>query len=162
MEFLCDFTDSDRDYPVAQCVSLIDFAARGVGHHGVTVWLRYTRCPSKKDRRKRKQPAFSGLALDDTEVRLRLGPPQIIPAYIVFIGWGELKGRFPYGIPCDGWRDMLVFLAAHEFRHIWQYRRLRRKKPVPTRIEEDANEHGVKILNCYRLLTGREELGSWP
>lgn len=162
MDFLCDFTDSDRDYPVAQCVSLIDFAAQGVGHHGVTVWLRHTRCPSKKQCRKWKQPAFSGLALDDKEVRLRLGPPWIIPASIVFFGWGELNEKFPYGIPSDGWRDMLVFLTAHEFRHIWQHRRLMRKKPVPPRIEEDANKHGVKILNRYRLLTGREELESWP
>ena len=128
----------------------------------MTVWLRHTQRPGKKYRRKRKQPAFSGLALDDSEVRLRLGPPRMMPYHIEFGGWGELKEKFPYGIPCDGWRDMLVFLAAHEFRHIWQHRRFKMEKPVPSRIEEDANKHGAKILNRYRLLTGREELGSWP
>ena len=155
MDFSCDFTE--RDYPVAQCVSLIDFAARGVGHRGVAVWLRYT-----QKIRGRKQLPFSGVAINDREVRLRLGPQRIMPANIMFVGWDELIERFPYGVPSDGWRDMLVFLAAHEFRHIWQHRQ-RKGKPVPDhRIEEDANKHGLKVLNRYRLLTGRDELEAWP
>ena len=156
MDFSCDFTECD--YPVAQCVSLIDFAARGVGHRGVAVWLR----PTQKVKGREQLP-FSGVAINDREVRLRLGPQRILPAYIMFVGWGELSERFPHGVPSDGWRDMLVFLAAHEFRHIWQHRQYGKLVyRTRHRVEEDANEHGLKMLNRYRLLTGRDELEVWP
>jgi hypothetical protein len=68
--------------------------------------------------------------------------------------------------PLDGWRDCVVALGAHEFRHVWQYDRRRRwrdrnivawsRGERPTgKKEYDAEQFAIRRLSEYRVATGR-------
>ncbi len=77
----------------------------------------------------------------------------------------ELKGidrRWPDGFPFEGPDDCVVYLAAHEFRHVWQAQRehdaAKRGKTVSGKGELDAETHALRQLNKYRLATNREPI----
>lgn len=76
-------------------------------------------------------------------------------------GLKRLAMSYP-DVPFDDWRDCVVYIAAHEFRHVWQHDRRRRAKSQGKRAsgkrEHDASKHGITRLNAYRILTGRTPL----
>lgn len=63
---------------------------------------------------------------------------------------GRIAERYPYGgkraplIECRNWREGLVMLAAHEARHIHQYRGNKRRSEV------DCERFAAKRLSEYR------------
>lgn len=67
---------------------------------------------------------------------------------------------WPNGIPLESDEDRIVSLAAHEFRHIWQYKRCRAErragKKSKGRGEYDAEKFANRRLNEWRIATGRE------
>lgn len=69
----------------------------------------------------------------------------------------RLQAKFPEGFPYERWEDEFVQIAAHEFRHVWQYQRAKRKGKYGNggKGEYDAEVHGCKLLNKYREATGR-------
>lgn len=78
--------------------------------------------------------------------------------------------RFPEGIPFDGWADAIISIIAHEARHIWQFRKRRaeRKKvgikpKLSTPISEfDTQMHEARVINLWRVATGREAVPPVP
>ena len=79
-------------------------------------------------------------------------------AYTARVDRGRQKlvsKKFPDGMPLERWEDMLVYLAAHEFVHIGQFRRGVDKGQ---RIEYRATIAGYRKVNKYREATGREPI----
>lgn len=62
----------------------------------------------------------------------------------------RVRLAYPDGFPFDSWEDEFVQLAAHEFRHVWQFRNNKKGKG-----EYDAEMHGLRILNEWRQLSWR-------
>lgn len=73
-----------------------------------------------------------------------------------------MQRKYPDGIPIMEWEDEFIMLAAHEFRHIFQFQRNDRRKKKGKKIirpsEVDANKYGIKRLNDWRDLTDRPPL----
>lgn len=134
MRFRC----TAKGYPIDECRRLIRFASRGVGKRGVEVVLVSA------------MRRFSGLAARD-EIRLRMGPKSTLRPVVPST---RAMRRILPTVPCRDWRDVLVFLAAHEFRHLAQLRGLE-AACCPRCAEQDAEEHAVNVLNAWREATGR-------
>lgn len=114
------------------------FASRGVGKRGVSVHV------------KPRDWAFSGWAYQDGRIMLLLGPRSTLGPIVMQTR--TLRAAYPT-ISCGSWRDAVVYLAAHEFRHIHQFRYWGGHAS-----EVDADEHAVGALNRWRVETGREPI----
>lgn len=70
----------------------------------------------------------------------------------------RIDAKWPDGFPMhQDTRDVLIYLAAHEFRHHHQHlRRIRTGKAG--KGEYDAELHGLRTLNKWREATGREPI----
>jgi hypothetical protein len=70
--------------------------------------------------------------------------------------------RFGPVVPVETVYDYLVYIAAHEFRHIWQFRRRRADRDAGRRgrhcTEVDAEKWGVRALSKYRVACGRSPI----
>jgi hypothetical protein len=66
----------------------------------------------------------------------------------------DISAWWPDGFPIDVWEDLVILLAAHEFRHIWQFQSKWRAGPQWS-AEHDAEAYGYQRLNEWRLRTGR-------
>jgi len=139
MRFTCT-----GQYPPEECRELILFASCGVGKRGVSVAL----VPAKR--------SFSGLTRPDGTIRLRMGPKGTLRPAVP--STRALRRILPT-IPCRDWRDVLVFLAAHEFRHLAQYRGAA-PACCPRCGEQDAEEHAIRMLNAWRRRTGRSPIAA--
>ena len=142
--------------------SLLLFAAKGSGHAGVEVHIKaeplhlhgYCYCDL---------PSVANVART-THCLITLHMPPTPDAK----GWPRawwnshglkrLAAKWP-AFPFDDWRDAVVYIAAHEFRHFWQRQRKRRAqregRAVTGKLEHDASSHGLRMVNKYRELTGR-------
>lgn len=154
--------------------SLIEFGARGIRDAGVEVRAVWT------------SQGPHGWAAGRTYIKLSLpsSPGSKWPnEWWNSYGLVRVAQRFPR-FPLDDWRDCVVYLAAHEFRHIWQQRKRMANRLVrvnarvklrsqgvpaadwesmvpakePRRGEHDAELHGLRMLNKYRVATGREAI----
>lgn len=137
MRFLCS-----AQYPTKECRELILFASRGIGKSGVSVVL----VPAKR--------SFSGSTRPDGSIRLRMGSKRTLRPVIPYT---SAIRRFLPTIPIRDWKDVLVFLAAHEFRHLAQYRGTV-PSCCPRCAEQDAEEHAIRMLNIWRAKTGRRQI----
>lgn len=131
--------------PAAELRVLLAFAARGTNTTGVAVHVgvsgRY----------------LHGRAWDG---RIALYLPRTTTAP----GWPKewrsrhaakrLRRMYPT-IPTERWQDVVVYLAAHEFRHVRQFRLYLAGKRRRRSSEHDAIKHGIKRLSAYRVATGR-------
>jgi len=134
MRFECDA----YDYPHDECRRLVLFASRGVSKRRVSVWIGS------------RDAGFSGWAYRDGRIRLRLGPKGTLRP--MGVETKTLRRAYP-DIPCGSWRDVLVFLAAHEFRHLHQFHYW-----GGGASEQDADEHAIEMLNKWRTETGRRPI----
>lgn len=173
--------------PTEQLKPLFEFAAKGCGHAGVEVHVRnephypHGRCYWGI-------PDMANVAKNaKCLITLHLPPldkPQCWPDR-----WGNsyrlkwLAKKWPH-FPFETWQDCVIYLTAHEFRHFWQWNRIRRwrkefaiaraiwlrspsgtrrwedvrpKRPTGKR-EHDASAHGLRMLNKWREHTGRSPI----
>ena len=133
MKFECT-----ANYPADECQQLVLFASRGIVKKGIDVSL----VPSRK--------SFSGRAYRDGRIRLRMGPKNTLRPFSPTTK--ELRQILRH-VPCRDWRDVLVFLAAHEFKHIAQFRK--GALECPGCAEQEAEAHAIIRLNAWRVETGR-------
>lgn len=74
----------------------------------------------------------------------------------------RIDAKWPQGFPFDGWRDVVVYVAAHEFRHAWQNDRRNRARRQGKRVsgkgEYDAELFALRRVNEYRESTGRSPI----
>jgi hypothetical protein len=75
----------------------------------------------------------------------------------VHLGSKRLARGFPGGVPVAGWEDLFLYIAAHEARHIWQFRRRRATGRRGLR-EVDAEQFALARLDAWRRATGRAGL----
>lgn len=148
--------------PQAELNSLLEFAARGVNDAGVELHIKnephhpHGYCyPSV--------PSMANVA-ETTRMLITLHLPSTADSNrwpkAVWNGHSLKRIRLIYPhVPFDGWRDCTVYIAAHEFRHCWQEDRRQRCKIKGRRPsgkgEHDAEKHAIRILNLWRVSTGR-------
>jgi len=134
VRFRCDA----YDYPPDECRRLVLYASHGVNKRGVSVSIRP------------RLAGFSGWAYSDGRINMRLGPRCTLRP--VEAQTKALRRVYP-SIPCRDWRDVLIFLSAHEFQHLHQFRYWR-----GSASEVDADERAIEVLNAWRAETGRRPI----
>ena len=141
-------------YPTTQVKSLLHFAFTDVLHAGVEVHVK----GSSRSYRGRAYDGIPGIAnVDDTAhylvtiglSRTRKGLPLRVNP-----GTKRLQRQYPEGLPVDDWEDVLVYVAAHEARHIWQFQARRQRKKIAL-SEVDADIFAIRQLNEWRRATDR-------
>ncbi len=74
----------------------------------------------------------------------------------------RVDAKYPKGIPIETIEDRIVRVAAHEFRHVWQGDRVKRAmvqdKTISKKSEHDAESHAIKMVNKWRVATGRKPI----
>lgn len=141
-------------YDGERMVALLDFAFDDITIDGVEIHVKGT-----------KQP-FRGRAYDGIP---RLANVEPVSRFLVIVALSRVKKRlpgsvhlgskrlarhFPDGVPVSGWEDLFLFIAAHEARHIWQFRRRRASGQGGLR-EVDAERYALARLDAWRLANGR-------
>lgn len=71
----------------------------------------------------------------------------------VYLGSKRLARHFSDGVPVSGWEELFLYIAAHEARHIWQFRRRRTTGEGGLR-EVDAEKYALARLQAWRLVQG--------
>jgi hypothetical protein len=143
-------------YDTDQLKELIEFAACGIGHKNIelhvqgTDWGLRGRCFSRPfDYRVRvRSTKITNL------ITMKLPPLDKMPKE----SWTHvkrIKALWPDEIGFADWRDAVLFIAAHEFRHVWQNKRKKRTGKRGKR-EYDAEKFAFLRLNKWREATGRQ------
>lgn len=133
---------------------LAKFAARGIGHHNVELHIRNSN--SNIRGRCFYRPFDIKVKVSSKKIRnlITLKLPGEMPKKT----WSGVKriGRlWPDGIPMEDWRDAILMVLAHEFRHVWQDRRERRTNRAG-KGEYDAEKFAFLRLNKWRVATDRQ------
>jgi len=140
-------------YPYERIKLLLSFAFAAVVDYGIEIHV------------KGSNSSYRGRAYD--------GIPQIANVfdgvnYLVTIGLARSRAKlpervgpqtkrqqllYPNGIAMRDWEDLLVYVGAHEARHIWQFKARRNsgKQPIG---EADADIYAIQRLSEWRLATG--------
>jgi len=144
-------------YPTIQVESLLHFAFTDVLNVGVEVHVK----GSSRSYRGRAYDGIPRIAnVDDSArflVTIGLSRTKSGLPLRVNPGTKRLQRQYPDGIPIDGWEDVLVYVAAHEARHIWQFQARRQSKKMAL-SEVDADTFAIYQLNEWRRATGRNPL----
>lgn len=152
--------------PIEELEPLIRFAARGVVDSRVVV-----KC--KRGRRTGPHGCcyYFGFRGEPITPNIPIGTRALITMHLPDptstawpMKWGNnyrlvrLGKMYPH-VPFESWADFVVYLTAHEFRHVWQADRSRRMsragKVASGKGEHDAEKHGIKMLSRWRVQTGR-------
>ena len=141
-------------YPLEECKRLLVFAARGVRDSAIEVHVkggRWCRGTFYEDIPREANVARTSNALITISI-----PADGVPKRT----WCQkclkrIAKLWPEGIPLENWQDWLVYIGAHEFRHVWQAQR-RERTGRAGKCEYDASKFGLKRLNAWREATGRE------
>lgn len=142
------------DYPDDKLKKLFKFASRGVRDGGVEIHIKGT------DRGLRGRcfcylPYQANVASTTKHLITFKFPykPEAMPQN-AWTNVKRIKKLWPNKIPFDSWEDAVLFVAAHEFRHIWQH--LREKRiGKGGKLEYDATKFAHIRLNQWREETGR-------
>lgn len=143
------------DYPDAELKKLFKFASRGIRDGGVELHIKGT----NNSLRGRCFPELSYYAkvASSTKHLITLKFPYK-PERMPQSAWTNvkrIKKLWPNKIPFDNWQDAVIYIAAHEFRHIWQHRR-KERTGRGGKQEYDAEKFAHIRLNQWRESTGRE------
>ena len=141
-------------YPTDRVKEILRFAFRGVKDAGVEVHV-------KGSSRGARGYAYGGIpsianVAKDARYLVTIGLAKdrdLFPKQT----WGtkSIEKLFPEGIPLENWEDILVYIGAHEARHIWQYQR-RRRTGKRGKGEYDADKFSYRRLNDWRAATDRD------
>lgn len=153
---------SNVKMPPERLRELIEFGARGVRDDGVEVHVK--RCEiGVRGRAYGYVPEIANVAATSKRLVVMAFPgtpdsPHWMKKWDNPYRLKRLAAIFPL-FPFEGWEDSVVYLAAHEFRHVWQDHRRRRAKKAGREVagkrEHDAEKHGLLRLNEWRVVTGR-------
>ncbi len=140
-------------FDISELKRLLNFAARGVRDNGVEIHIKNSRAGWHGN----AYPELPSLAkvASKTEYLITLRMPK---EYIPEITWTPIVGinrLWPQGIPLDSWQDIFLFIAAHEFRHIWQFQRTARTGRAG-KGEYDCEKFAHSRLNQWRQATDRQ------
>ena len=142
------------DYPDSILKSLFKFASRGIRDSGIEIHIKGTN-NGLRGRCFYWLPDYARVASSSKHlITLKLPyKPEGMPQN-AWTNVKRIKKLWPNKIPFDNWQDAVLFIAAHEFRHIWQEnRRLKTKKGG--KQEYDATKFAHIRLNQWREKTGR-------
>ena len=130
-------------YPDDDVRSLVEFATADVDMRRVCVNVKNSRKSAYAGSAYLGVPEISN-APPDSEylVTIRLGPPELFPVV------PDRRKRAP-GIEVSSWQEALVTVAAHEAKHIDQYRR-----GLP-RSEVACERFDAAVLGRYRRMRTR-------
>lgn len=136
---------STSHYPMDEVRELLAFAAKGISTKHVAVHVRNTRHPYY-GRAYWGVPSISSAYKTSAQylVTIRIGKPDRFP---LDCKYPRLKTAPEYTM--QDWKEAMVMVAAHEFRHIHQYRQ---RKP---RSEIDAEKWAFKRLLAYREMSSK-------
>ena len=142
-------------YPSERIKDLLRFAFRGVQDAGVEVHV-------KGSSRGARGYAYGGIpsianVAKDARYLVTVGLPKDKELPTQTWGTKSIKKLFPEGIPLENWEDVLVYIGAHEARHIWQVQRKRRTGKGGKR-EYDADKFSYRRLNDWRVATDRDPI----
>ena len=141
-------------YPTNQVEALLRFAFIDVLHAGVEVHVK----GSSRSYRGRAYDGIPTIAnVDDSArflVTIGLSRAQKRLPLRLNPGTKRLQRQYPDGLPVDDWEDVLVYVAAHEARHIWQFQARRQSRKMAL-SEVDADTFAIYQLNEWRRATGR-------
>lgn len=143
-------------YPTERVKELLRFAFRGIADAGVEVHVKGTTTKRYGGLAYGGIPHIANVAATTRyliTIRLPRNEDSLLP--VMKAGTKRLRRLYPEGIPIENWEDLLVFIGAHEGRHIWQYQR-RKRTGKRGKGEYDADKFAFKQLNAWRTATGRE------
>ncbi|MDX1417740.1 MAG: hypothetical protein R3293_26300 [Candidatus Promineifilaceae bacterium] len=140
-------------YPLDRVKLLLSFAFAAVLDYGIEVHVKGS-SSSYKGRAYNGIPQIANV-IDGAKYLVTIGLARsrsMLPQTVSPRTKRQLK-RYPQGIRIRDWEDVLVFVGAHEARHIWQFqaRRTQGKQPIS---EVDAEQFAIQRLNDWRILTG--------
>lgn len=141
------------DKMVRDCLT---FAAQGVRDVGVEVWV------VKGFRGGRMWGDASSIYVHDlplktaktTKYLIRIRHPRDYIRNGCPIAFNRLAQMYPDGLFIENIRDFLVYVAAHEFKHVAQFQKLFNLKHH--RREYAAEKRAIEKLSQWRVETGRE------
>jgi len=142
-------------YPAARIKELLHFAFRGVNDTKVEIHVKGSDTRYFAGRAYNGIPAIANVAETfQYLVIIRLARNSEIMPSNIKPGVKRLLRGYPEGLPLEGWEDVIVYVAAHEARHIWQFQRTKRTGKRG-KGEYDAEKFAFPRLNAWRLTTGR-------
>jgi hypothetical protein len=144
-------------YPTGPVESILRFAFAEVLHTGTEIHVK----GSKRSFRGRAYDGIPHLANVSNSARylVTIGLSRTVSGLPVRVNPGTriLQRQYAKGLPVDGWEDVLVYVAAHEARHIWQFYCRNMGKKVAL-SELDADKFAIYQLNAWRLSSERAPL----
>jgi hypothetical protein len=142
------FKNSSR-YPDAEVRALVVFALKGLDTRRLAVNIKNAVNCAFRGRAYRGIPRVSPYRGDRRVTHLMtvgIGAPWKFPALSCYHHQKGMKSAPGYRMEC--WREALVAVAAHEARHIHQFRRA-----LPA-SEVDTERWAAKRLDAYRKMRG--------
>jgi hypothetical protein len=109
-------------YPTEEIRSLVRFATSELDMRGVCVNVRNNKRGALAGRAYYSVPSFSNAPPNAEHlVTLRIGAPERFPHEGHMHRYNSGSGRWPEYV-CEDWREGLIAIAAHEGKHIDQFR----------------------------------------
>ncbi len=137
-------------YPQERLEILLPFAFEEVLAYGIEIHV-------KGSSRLFRGRAYDGVptianVVGDAHYLVTIGLARTRSLLPDIVGLSTITNRklYPQGIPVRNWEDILIYVAAHEARHIWQFKTRRKngKQPIS---EVDAEKFAIEKLNAWRL-----------
>lgn len=145
------------NYPTDRVRELLQFGAKGVRDAGVEVHVKNAPNWTFSGRAYYEIPEIANVdARAKYLITIKIGGPERFPCLAHHLGVWTMRS-YPDGIELEDWEDVLVFVGAHEFRHIWQAQRTERTGKGGKR-EHDADKFAIRRLNAFREETGRDPI----
>ena len=140
-------------YPQVRMELLLSFAFAEVLDYGIEIHVK----GSNHSYRGRAYDGIPQIAnvIDGANYLVTIGLSRSRSNLPDHVGPGTKRQQrlYPNGIPIRNWEDILVYVGAHEARHIWQFRARRKTGRQPI-SEVDADEYAVRKLSDWRVETG--------
>ena len=144
-------------YPDKKVRELLALAFHGVSDAGIEVHVK-SRKSGWRGRAYDGIPPVANVAKTSRFlIVIRLAPSNRLPKKASLHKSKMARRLYPNGLPIERWEDALVYVAAHEARHIWQYQR-KRRTGRGGKGEHDAIKFGARRLNAWREQTGRDPI----
>jgi hypothetical protein len=140
-------------YPQQRIELLLSFAFDEVINYGIEIHLKGS-SSSYKGRAYNGIPHIANV-FDGAKYLVTIGLARtraMLPTHLN-PGTKRQQELYPDGIKVRGWEDILIYVAAHEARHVWQFKTRGEsgKQPIS---EVDANNYAIQKLSNWRVETG--------
>lgn len=140
-------------YPQSRIELLLSFAFATVLDYGVEIHIKGS-SSSYKGRAYDGIPQIANV-VDGAMYLVTIGLARtrsLLPSH-VRPGTKRQRKLYPDGILVRDWEDILIYVGAHEARHIWQFKTRRKSGEQPI-SEVDADKYAIRRLSEWRIETG--------